>query len=115
MATEDSRDMRSRWLEVAVAVIVAVATSAATTFMAVPAAMARFDERLKDHDRRLVVHDQALTSSANENRVSTSTTLALLAALSARQDSDDQLRLELNKRLETIEQQQREILRELRR
>lgn len=99
---------RSRITEVLMAIAIAAASGAVTSYMTIPVAMARFEEQLHAQEQRIDSHDMAL-------RTMTPGAAAAIASLSARQDGDDRFRVELDGRLSRIEQQNAEILRELRR
>lgn len=101
-------EKRSRVREIAAAVFIAAASGAVTSYLTIPIAMARFEEQLKAHEDRIDSHDAAL-------RTMTPGAAAAIASLTARQDGDDRFRIELDGRLSRIEQQNAEILRELRR
>lgn len=99
---------KSRISEVLIAIVIAAASGAVTSYMTIPVAMARFEEKLHAQEMRIEAHESVL-------RGVTPGAAAALAALSARQDGDDRFRVELDGRLARIESQNAEILRELRR
>lgn len=105
---DDRKATRNRLQEIGAAIIIAAASGAVTSYLTIPVAMARFEEQLKAHEQRLDLQDTSLRSM-------TPGAAAAIASLTARQDGDDRFRIELDGRLARLEQQNAEILRELRR
>lgn len=93
LAHRKRRDSRSRYFEVAISVAASAIVSAATVAWSLSATLASFREQLNDHTRRLLVVEGLVPTSAGD-----------IASLKARQDGDDRARIELDARLQRIEQ-----------
>lgn len=103
----EKESSKSRISEVLIAIVIAAASGGITSYLTIPVAMARFEEQLRAQEQRLEQHDLIM-------RTMTPGAATAIAALNARQDGDDRFRTELDGRLSRIEQQNAEILRELR-
>lgn len=101
---------RGRLKEVGLAVAVAALSGAATSYVSIPAALARFEEHLRQSDVIVEAHAQRLQQLERDRMGSESDTKAQLASLNARQNADDTNRIELNARLARIEDTQAKIL-----
>ena len=93
LARRKRRDNRSRWFEIGISVAASALVSAVTVTWSLSATLTSFREQLNDHGRRMAITESQTAIAVSE-----------LASLKARQDGDDRGRVELDARLQRIEQ-----------